>query len=144
MIGYKIHKQDIQKLENKLNKIDLKVIGDLEKEFGITASMIQVRAKKDAPVDTGFLKSSINFGKTSKGVFVQASAKYSAAVEFGTKPHKIRAKNKSVLYSSKTKTFFGKEVNHPGTKGQPFFFDNAKIEIRQLLKRLENKIKRLL
>jgi HK97 gp10 family phage protein len=116
MIGYKIHKQDIQKLENKLNKIDLKVIGDLEKEFGITASMIQVRAKKDAPVDTGFLKSSINFGKNTEGVFVQASADYAPYQEFGTSR----------------------------VKAQPFFFNNAKIEIRQLLKRLENKIKRLL
>lgn len=143
MIGYKIHKQDIHKLEKKLNKIDLKVIGDLEKEFGITASLIQVRAKKDAPVDTGFLKSSINFGKDTKGIYVQASADYSAAVEFGTKPHKIRAKNKSVLYSARSKTFFGKEVNHPGTKAQPFFFDNAKIEIKQLLKRLKNKLNRI-
>jgi hypothetical protein len=143
MIKYKINKKDISKLEKKINKIDLNLIQDLTKELGITASIISLKAKRDAPVDTSFLKNSINFGKDSKGVFVESPAKYSAAVEFGTKPHKIKAKNKSVLFSAKTNTFFGKEVDHPGTKAQPFFFDNAKTEIKILIKRLQNKIKRL-
>ena len=115
MIKYKINKKDISKLEKKINKIDLNLIQDLTKELGITASLISLKAKRDAPVDTGNLKNSINFRKDSKGVYVESPAEYSAFQEYGTK----------------------------FMKAQPFFFDNAKTEIKILIKRLQNKIKRL-
>tara|TARA_Y100000114_G_C11634118_1_gene265867 strand:+ start:357 stop:707 length:351 start_codon:yes stop_codon:yes gene_type:complete len=116
MISYKVNKKDIKDLEKKINKLDLELVDNIDKQFGITASMISVRAKKDAPVDTGFLKSSINFGKDSKGVFVQASADYAPFQEFGTSR----------------------------MKAQPFFYANAKLEIKLLLQRIKNKIKSII
>lgn len=116
MTRYEVSKKDIKALNNKLKKIDVSMIRNLDKELGYTAAMISLKAKKDAPVDTSFLKDSINFGKSAKGIYVEASADYAAYQEFGTK------------YMD----------------AQPYFYDNAKIEIKQLIKRLQNKLRRLL
>ena len=67
---------------------------------------------------------------------VTSHAKYSQVVEFGSRPHTIRAKKADVL-AADTKNMrrvptkykvnksgyvvFGREVQHPGTKPQPFF-----------------------
>ena len=115
MTKYEVDKKDFKKLERKLNKIEINLIQDLTKELGVTASIISLKAKRDAPVDTGNLKNSINFGKDSNGVYVESPAEYSGFQEYGTKY----------------------------MKAQPFFFDNAKTEIKILIQRLKNKIKRL-
>lgn len=47
-------------------------------------------------------------------------------VEFGTPPHKIRARRKKVMATQgsagEPPALLGKEVDHPGAKPQPFFF----------------------
>lgn len=69
--------------------------------------------------------------------------------EFGTKPHKIRVKNKEVLAtrteyigggtanSGSEWTVFGKEVNHPGTRPKPFFYDQAERMAKPFITRLK-------
>lgn len=46
------------------------------------------------------------------------TAPYAHLVEFGTKPHLIKAKNGKYLVFNGT---FAKEVQHPGAKAEPFF-----------------------
>lgn len=138
-----INKKDINKLLLKFAKLKKFSEKETDQIFGATASAISKRAKRDAPLDTGFLKGSINWGK-DKQVFVRAQAKYAAAQEFGTKPYTIKVKNKKVLYNHKTKTFFGKEVKHPGIKGKSYFYDNARIEINLMYKRIKKELKKLL
>jgi hypothetical protein len=83
-------------------------------------------------------------GKTHNGKFneniggivvmVGSNVEYAEDVNYGTKPHKIKVKNAKVLAgrvavsqniaTRKVKygmMYFGKEVNHPGTKGVHFF-----------------------
>ncbi|AVK80936.1 hypothetical protein [Campylobacter fetus] len=45
-------------------------------------------------------------------------------MHFGTKPHIIKAKKAKGLANKKAGLFFGKQVNHPGTKAQPYL-ENA-------------------
>ena len=59
---------------------------------------------------------------------------YASVVEYGTqRAYKVRVKNVKVLYNSKTKQFFGKEVTIPPRKAKPFF----EPSIQESIKRLE-------
>lgn len=91
-----------------------------------TAFKIESDAKRAAPVNKGSgggnlrqLISSRMSGKAS--AIIESKAKYSAYVDQGTRPHIIRARNAKVLANRRTSQFFGKIVNHPGTRKQPYF-----------------------
>jgi len=80
--------------------------------------------KQNVPVDSGALRSSVKVSVKSKRGTVYAQVKvggkkapHAHLVEFGTKPHKIRAKKNHAL------AFGGaviQEVDHPGAKPHPF------------------------
>lgn len=95
---------------------------------------IQSAAIRETPTDTWVLKNSwrVRFDNLS-GQLVNTS-KYAPFVHFGTKPHIIRIKNKKAL--SNWKTLFGKVVNHPWTKANPFLkraLDQEKWKIPQII-----------
>jgi len=113
MIEIKLHKNDINKLLNKFDNIKKFSTEGTDKIFGYTASQISKRAKIDAPKKTGFLRDSINWGKDEK-VFVRAEAKYAPYLEEGTKYQ----------------------------KAQPYFFDNAKLEIKLMTNRILKLLKK--
>ena len=75
---------------------------------------VEDEAKKAAPVDSGYYRNNIGFdGKNS----VIANADYSAALEYGTKPHVIEPKTaKALHFKSDGEDVFAKRVKHPGTK----------------------------
>lgn len=52
---------------------------------------------------------------------VGTNVEYAAAIEFGSAPHEIVAKNYPVLGNIKA-GFFGKKVQHPGFKGDSFLW----------------------
>lgn len=91
------------------------------------ADEIMVEAKVLAPIKTGNLKSDIKVwhskGSLEATIGNTLATKYAKFVHFGTKPHIIKAKKAKVLakkIGKKGVVFFGKEVNHPGTKAQPY------------------------
>jgi phage gpG-like protein len=54
---------------------------------------------------------------------VGTNVDYAAAVEFGTKAHVIKPRKKSYLSFKINGVWVrAKQVNHPGTKAQPFMF----------------------
>lgn len=73
------------------------------------------------PVDTGALRAGwkVRQGPTGHWTEVYNETPYAAAVEFGSKPHVITAKNKKVLANRKTGQVFGQRVNHPGSRPRP-------------------------
>jgi hypothetical protein len=82
---------------------------------------IEGTAKKLAPVNHGFLNDSIRAQMTGPlSGKVEVGVKYGIFVHEGTRPHVIQAVNKKALANARTKQFFGKRVNHPGTKANPF------------------------
>ena len=75
---------------------------------------IEEEEKKSAPFDSGYYRNNIGFDGKNK---VIANADYSAALEYGTKPHVIEPKTaKALHFKSDGQDIFAKRVNHPGTK----------------------------
>lgn len=88
---------------------------------------VEEEAKKTAPVDSGYYRNNIGFDGKNK---VIANADYSAALEYGTKPHVIEPKTaKALHFKSDGQDVFAKRVNHPGTK--PFaIMRNAALKVQ--------------
>lgn len=77
---------------------------------------------------------------------VEPTAPYAPYIEYGTRPHRIRARNKRVLAArvkgARAKklglyTFFGKEVEHPGTAARPFVAPARAYGEKQMMKHME-------
>ena len=83
-----------------------------------------------APVDTGNLRNSISYSVDNRGINISMN-EYGYYVEFGTKPHVIKVKEKKVL--SDGKRFFGRKVNHPGTEAQPFIRSVINTKLRNIV-----------
>lgn len=93
--------------------------------FKIVENAVQV-----APVDTGNYRSQITYDMANT---VTANAKYSADIEYGTKPHVITATNaKALSFKQNGKNVVYKKVNHPGTRPQPVMRNAAKETQKQI------------
>ena len=79
-------------------------------------SGIVLKAKYTAPIKTGNLKKEV--GNTRL-------APYAKFVHDGTAPHVIKPKRMKALANVKTGQMFGKKVNHPGTKANPYLLNAA-------------------
>jgi HK97 gp10 family phage protein len=111
---------------------------EARKEIDALAITVQNRAREYAPVKYGQLRNSIMAdipGKVgangSYTVEVGTSVDYARPVEFGSRPHEIRAKNGGALsfdanfgevgpFGAEMNIVVVKKVNHPGTDPQPF------------------------
>jgi|LSQX01.1.fsa_nt_gb hypothetical protein len=106
--------------------------------FGFLRSSIRVSFASDR------LGSTIDINpqqrKTPYGSLV-AAVNYAPHIEFGTRPHVIQVRRAKVLAGYLLKPgakkygwmYFGKKVNHPGTKANPFFYPVAKRVYKELL-----------
>lgn len=109
-----------------------------EVDYAIRKSILRIEStvKREAPVNKqsggGNLHQSIR--SSMLGVAsgkVEVGVDYGVYVEQGTRPHVIRAVNAKVL-ANRQGQIFGKTVNHPGTKANPFFqrgIDKAQPDI---------------
>ena len=101
-------------------------VDDLAKELGIsmvdTVVTIEKYAKHKCPVDTGKLRASITSEVTGfKEGAVGTNTEYAMPVEYGSRPHDIRPKDKKALAFEKGgENVVVKRVKHPGNKAQPF------------------------
>lgn len=122
----------------------LKAIGDTKAALRALQIATISEAQKRAPRKTGHLQRSIRPGRvTDDFAIVEAKTPYAAAVEFGTKPHVIRPKNRKALawagpggtrLSGRRRTNSGRltfaaKVNHPGTRKQPYLIPGAKAAV---------------
>ncbi|MFO8022486.1 MAG: HK97 gp10 family phage protein [Perlabentimonas sp.] len=142
-LNLKIPKSEQRKFERELEKFAKKNKKEFAHRVEQSTYATQKMAQRNAPVDQGDLRQKIESKVSDMTGEVVSKANYSAAVEYGTKPHKIRVKNKKVLASNaKGKwNFYGKEVDHPGTQGQPFLFPAWNKAQKDLLKGLRKVFK---
>ncbi len=145
--------QNLDKLKAAFQKAPSVATSEFGRAIERTAFKIEGDAKRAAPVNKqsggGTLRQSISSKMTGKAsAVIQSKAKYSAYVDQGTKPHIIRVKNARVLANKRTGQFFGKVVNHPGTKAQPYFSNAIKSgekfinnELTQALQNVLNSIR---
>jgi HK97 gp10 family phage protein len=88
-------------------------------------------ARAGCPVDSGDLVSTIRTfypgGQTGVVIvggeapnLLATNVNYWAAVEYGSRPHVIESHGPWPLRNHETGEVFGRVVNHPGTRAQPF------------------------
>ena len=95
---------------------------------------------KNKSVDTGHLRRGISTDIRGLGATIHTSnIKYAPMVEYGTKAHIIRAKNKKALYWKGAKHPV-KKVNHPGSKAKPYLIPAFNQEKDQFLEKLKEVI----
>ncbi|MEM2003901.1 MAG: hypothetical protein QXQ37_04535, partial [Nitrososphaerota archaeon] len=92
------------------------------------------------PVYTGRLKNSIKVSRERRNrICVLAEAPYSGFVEFGTRPHIIRPRQKQVLrFEADGKVVYATRVYHPGAGPKPFFrpaFQYAAEKVSEIMLR---------
>lgn len=131
MADIKIKIEGLDKIQAHFHKMPIAITKGLDEAVGKTGITIQAAAMKEAPVNKGQgggkggrggnLRQSITFKKLgiASGV-VEVGSEYGVYVHEGTRPHVIEVKNKKILANKRTGQLFGRRVNHPGTKANPF------------------------
>ena len=137
---------------DELNKFSVEIPKLYEKNEALvrqtvknSAFNIEKNAKsnltKNKSVDTGHLRRGISTDIRGLGATIHTSnIKYAPGVEYGTKAHIIRAKNKKALYWKGAKHPV-KQVNHPGSKAKPYLIPAFNQEKDQFLEKLKEVIK---
>lgn len=123
MISFKIDSSEVQQALADINKYKREVVEGVKRQTVTSTFNIRNEAFDKAPRKTTYLASSIKSLISGNKLLgeVSANAEYAEAVEKGTKPHVIRAKNKPLLkFQVGGQWVSKKSVNHPGTKAQPF------------------------
>ena len=141
----KINADELNKFSVEVIKLSNEVEEDVKKVVKNSAFSIEANAKsnltKNKSVDTGHLRRGIATDIKGLGATIHTSnIKYAPGVEYGTKAHIIRPKNKKVLYWKGAKHPV-KKVNHPGSKAKPFLIPAFNQEKDQFLEKLKEVIK---
>lgn len=97
-------------------------------------------------VDTGHLKNTIGVDFDDDGKTFEAgpTASYGAAVEHGSRPHEIRARNAKALHwvNAQGEDVFRRSVWHPGTSPQPYMrpsFEKAIAPLPEIVAQIGEK-----
>lgn len=112
--------------------------GELWKTLEKRAIVAQAKAKAQVGVRTGALKSSIykrHLGNvTGQYIVIGSSKRYALAHHEGTRPHVITASPGGKLKFVKNgKQIFTSQVNHPGTKPNPYLRNQLKSFVRPIV-----------
>ena len=136
----KIDSSDLNKFSVILRELPDEIKDNVRKVVKNSAFNIERNAKSSASVKTGHLKRSISTKIGDMEATIHTSnLKYAPMVEFGTRPHIIRAKNKKALYWKGAKHPV-KQVNHPGSKAKPYLIPAFEEEKDQFLEKLKEVI----
>ena len=137
----KIDSSDLNKFSVILKELPDEIKDDVRKVVKNSAFNIERNAKSSASVKTGHLRRSISTKMGDMEATIHTSnLKYAPMVEFGTRPHIIRAKNKKALYW-KGASHPVKQVNHPGSKAKPYLIPAFEKEKDQFLEKLKEVIR---
>ena len=141
----KINADELSKFSVEIPKLYEKNEALVRQTVKNSAFNIQKSAKsnltKNKSVDTGHLRRGISTDIKGLGATIHTSnIKYAPGVEYGTKAHVIRPKNKKVLYWKGAKHPV-KKVNHPGSKAKPFLIPAFEKEKDQFLEKLKEGVK---
>ena len=141
----KINADELNKFSVEVIKLSNEVEEDVKKVVKNSAFSIEANAKsnltKNKSVATGHLRRGISTDiKGLEATIHTSNIKYAPHVEYGTRAHIIKAKNKRFLYWEGAKHPV-KKVNHPGSKAKPFLIPAFNQEKDQFLEKLKEVIK---
>ena len=133
----RIDTNELNKFAVEITKLDDKTKDNVQKVLNNTGFKIEAKAKGNVPVDTGHLRRGITTKIGNMEVTVHTSnIKYAPMVEYGTKPHIIKPKNKKALYWKGAKHPV-KVVKHKGSRAKPYLipaFEHTKKDFINDLK----------
>ena len=137
----KINADELNKFSVEIPKLYEKNEALVRQTVKNSAFNIQKNAKsnltKNKSVDTGHLRRGISTDIKGLGATIHTSnIKYAPGVEYGTRAHIVRAKNKKALYWKGAKHPV-KKVNHPGSKAKPYLIPAFEKEKDQFLEKLK-------
>ena len=136
----RIDTNELDKFAVEITKLDDKTKDNVQKVLNNTGFKIEAKAKGNVPVDTGHLRRGITTKIGDMEVTVHTSnIKYAPMVEYGTKAHIIKAKNKKALYW-KGASHPVKSVRHPGSKAKPYLIPAFEKEKDIFVKNLKEVI----
>ena len=141
----KINADELNKFSLELIRLSNEVEEDVKKVVKNSAFNIQENAMsnltKNKSVATGHLRRGVSTDiKGLEATIHTSNIKYAPHVEYGTKAHIIKPKNKKALYWKGAKRPV-KQVNHPGSKAKPFLIPAFNQEKDQFLEKLKEVIK---
>ena len=143
MVDVKLNKGDLKRLTRKLDKLKKISEQELSNEIGQTVFKGAERMKSNVVVDKGNLKQSIAAGASKNKGFVKAKANYAPYIEFGTgRLVNLEDLTDLGLPASYAMQFKGKGIKEVNLPARPFFFSSMRIELKKLLDRLDNTIKK--
>jgi len=97
--------------------------------------LLAQKLEERAPFKTGFLSRSFyNTLSTDNDSIRFTLPEYAKYIEFGTKSHIIKPKNKKALFW-KGAAYPVKQVNHPGTKPNPFIRTTLHQDMDDIIKK---------
>jgi HK97 gp10 family phage protein len=124
----------IKEVEKALKTMDKHLRQDVGDEINASALNIQTSAKRLAPVDLGFLRNQIALVPVGDLTYsVEARAKYSAYLEFGTGG----LVNVPAGFEDLAILFKGKGLRTINIRPQPFLIPSYETEKPKLIKRLK-------
>ena len=141
----KIDTSEIDKFVIDLKDTSENIRSDVQKVLKKSGFNIEAKAKlnvtNNGSVKTGHLRRGITTDVGNMEVTVHTSnIKYAPHVEYGTKAHIIKAKNKKALYWKGAKHPV-KSIRHPGSRAKPFLIPAFEKEKEVIMKDLEKVIK---
>jgi HK97 gp10 family phage protein len=133
-MAFGINLTGIKEVENALKTMDKHLRQDVGDEINSSALNIMSSAKRLAPIDLGFLRGQISIEPVNDLTYeVEAKAKYSAYIEFGT-GGEVRI---PAGYEDLAKIFKGKGLRTINIKPQPFLIPSFETEKPKLIQRLK-------
>lgn len=151
MSDFSIKINGLNDLIRDANRVGGNMPTKMKQAMIVATTSVQNDARKKRPGSfknqTGDLRRSISrrVEGAHRGV-VFTDLKYAPHVEFGTRPHVIRPRNKKFLaFKVGAKTVFAKKVNHPGTKAYNYMrdsFEENKPKITKIYDQLALKVVR--
>ena len=140
----RVNVSELNSFSVDVGRMSSEIEEDVKKVVKNSAFNIQKEAMsnltKNKSVDTGHLRRGITTDiKGLEAIIHTSNIKYAPMVEFGTKPHIIRAKNKKALYWKGAKHPV-KSVRHPGGKAKPYLIPAFEKEKDQFLEKLKEVI----
>jgi HK97 gp10 family phage protein len=96
MIKLKLNNRTLQNALNNIDKYSKEVQADVKKQIAKSTLTIESNAKRNAPVDTGRLRSSIASNITDVRGEVGTNVEYALFIEFGT----YKSAGKPFLFSA--------------------------------------------
>ena len=137
----KINQSDLSQLKKKLDNLRAFDKKTLSNELGRASMDIVRMAKQNVVVDKGPLKQSIKAERKGKTVEVIAGANYAPYVEFGTGGMvNLDDMVQLGIPPSYAAQFKGKGIKEVNLPARPFFFNAARIGLRNLLVRLKGEL----